>query len=115
MRQCQICGKSYVNKTTYRKVRSEWNPVNHKRSMANLQITKLADGTKTQACVRCIRTLNKPPKAKNPKKRFTPAQKKANLEKKVIKKAEILKRATLPKKRTTTKKKVVIKATKPKK
>ncbi len=59
MRQCEICGKSSQKAIKYKKVRSKWNPVNVRRQKANIQSTKLGDGQKIKACVRCIRTISK--------------------------------------------------------
>ncbi|HOM33382.1 MAG TPA: hypothetical protein PK168_02215 [Candidatus Paceibacterota bacterium] len=59
MRQCAICGKSYSYSITRKKIRSKYNPVNRKKTKANLQWVFLPDGTRVQACTRCKRTLTK--------------------------------------------------------
>lgn len=116
MRQCKLCGKSYTNKTDYKKVRSKYNPVNTRRAKANLQMVTVAEGTRVKACVSCIRTLNKPERVRNPRKRLTNTERKAKKEekkkvvKKVVKKAP-LKKAAKKAAPSPTKKKVEKKKT----
>jgi ribosomal protein L28 len=59
MRQCALCGKSYKYSIARKKVRSKYNPVNVKKTRANLQWIKLSSGKRVRACVRCIKTLKK--------------------------------------------------------
>jgi ribosomal protein L28 len=59
MRKCEICGKSYKYSIARKKVRSKYNPVNRKKTKANLQWYRLPSGKRVRACVRCIKTLKK--------------------------------------------------------
>jgi len=69
MRACSICEKSYKYSITRKKVRSKYNPVGRKKTLANLQWVKLPDGKRVKACANCMRTLAKPKRIKKSSKK----------------------------------------------
>ena len=69
MRACSICEKSYKYSITRKKVRSKYNPVGRKKTLANLQWVKLSNGKRVKACANCMRTLAKPKRIKSANKK----------------------------------------------
>jgi len=60
MRQCERCGKSYVNANTRKKLRGIFNPTNRTKKRANLQHTRdYIPGKRSLICTQCMRTLSK--------------------------------------------------------
>jgi ribosomal protein L28 len=59
MRQCEICGKSYIIGGTRKKLRGKYNPTSRKKKYPNLQKTKLPNGKRVLACTKCIKTISK--------------------------------------------------------
>lgn len=59
MKHCLICKKGSIMAGTRRLLRGHYNPTNWTRKYPNLQKTKLPDGTRISACMRCRRTLAK--------------------------------------------------------
>jgi len=59
MKQCSLCGKSYILGGTRKKLRGVFNPTNWSRKRANLQQSRLLDGKRQLLCVKCIRTLSR--------------------------------------------------------
>ncbi|MBI2626308.1 MAG: hypothetical protein HYW69_01800 [Candidatus Nealsonbacteria bacterium] len=58
-RQCAICGKKSIIVGHFKKLRGKYNPTGKKKKYPNLQWATLANGKRTKACVKCIRTLAK--------------------------------------------------------
>jgi len=59
MRKCVLCGKSYKYSIARKKIRSKYNPVNRKKTKANLQWVRLSSGRRERVCTQCIKTLAK--------------------------------------------------------
>lgn len=70
MRKCIICGKTYIQSITRKKLRGKYNPTVKKKKYPNLQWVQIpADikkeayrdfaGKRVKACVKCIKTLSK--------------------------------------------------------
>lgn len=59
-RRCPLCDKKSITRTTWKKVRSKYNPVNVKRKYPNLQWVTIADGKRIKACAKCIKAMSKP-------------------------------------------------------
>lgn len=60
-RKCSICGKGYSVRTTWKKVKSKYDPVNKRRKYPNLQWVTI-DGKRIKACAKCIKARNKKPR-----------------------------------------------------
>lgn len=67
MRQCKMCGKSSQMVGKRKLLRGHYNPVNYKRSYANLQYAKV-DGKRMLICTQCMKKLAKPPRKRAPRK-----------------------------------------------
>lgn len=63
MKQCQNCGKGSKMVGHRIKLRGNYNPTNWSRKYPNLQKAVNKEGVKISACVQCIRTFAKKPKA----------------------------------------------------
>ncbi len=59
MRQCAICGKSYTYSIARKKIRSKYDPVNRKKTKANLQWFRLPSGKRVKVCTRCMKNLKR--------------------------------------------------------
>ena len=49
---CALCGKGSVKSSTYKKVRSKYNPTGQHFQKPNLQKVKLANGNTNHVCSR---------------------------------------------------------------
>ncbi|HOK34593.1 MAG TPA: L28 family ribosomal protein [Candidatus Paceibacterota bacterium] len=54
---CALCGKGSVKSSTYKKVRSKYNPTGQHFQKPNLQKVKLANGKTIQVCSRCRKKI----------------------------------------------------------
>jgi len=59
MRKCALCGKTYIQSVTRKKLRGKYNPTVKKKKYPNLQWVTLPNGKRVKACTRCIKTLFK--------------------------------------------------------
>ncbi len=59
MKHCLICQKGSIMAGTRKLLRGHHNPTNWTRKYPNLQKTKLPNGPRVMACMRCRRTLAK--------------------------------------------------------
>lgn len=70
MRKCEICGKTYTNVITRKKLRGKYNPTSKQKKYPNLQWVRIPydiekesyrefAGKRVKACTRCIKTLSK--------------------------------------------------------
>jgi len=70
MRKCAICGKTYIQSITLKKLRGKYNPTSKKKKYPNLQWVRIPTdvedkrykkfaGKRIKACTKCIRTLMK--------------------------------------------------------
>lgn len=70
MKKCEICGKSYIQTITRKKLRGKYNPTSKKKKYPNIQWLKVPKdvsrraykefaGKKIKACTKCIKTLSK--------------------------------------------------------
>ncbi len=59
MRQCAVCGKSYIRARSRKKLRGNYNPTPWRRKKANLQKTRLPEsGKRAFVCTQCLKTLS---------------------------------------------------------
>ncbi len=64
---CEKCGKSSIGGGTRKLLRGHHNPTNWTKKRANLQWTNLLiKGKRSYVCTKCLRTLTKKAKYKNP-------------------------------------------------
>ena len=60
MKQCALCGKSYLMGGTRKLLRGHYNPTNYSKKQPNLQWLSLPGKTgRVKACVKCIRKTKK--------------------------------------------------------
>ncbi|HOB89724.1 MAG TPA: hypothetical protein PKG74_00110 [Candidatus Colwellbacteria bacterium] len=59
MRQCAICGKGSILRSSRNKLRGKYNPTPLKRKYPNLQYTRDANGKRVLACAKCIKAQAK--------------------------------------------------------
>ncbi|OGY64563.1 MAG: hypothetical protein A3B92_00305 [Candidatus Harrisonbacteria bacterium RIFCSPHIGHO2_02_FULL_42_16] len=60
MRQCKLCGKSYLMGGTRKLLRGHYNPTNYSRKQPNLQWTSVPGKPgRFKACIKCRRLLKK--------------------------------------------------------
>ncbi len=59
MRQCEICGKGSIIRGKRVLMRGHYNPTSTARKYPNLQKTKLPDGKRVLACVKCLKNLHR--------------------------------------------------------
>ena len=70
MRKCTICGKTYIQSITRKKLRGKYNPTSKKKKYPNLQWVQIPidvkkeayrkfAGKRVKACTKCIKTLHK--------------------------------------------------------
>ncbi|MBI4993581.1 hypothetical protein HZC33_01295 [Candidatus Wolfebacteria bacterium] len=64
MRQCKICGKGSILFAKRLKLRGNYNPIPKTRKYPNIQSTRLENGKRVLACVKCIKTQKKNQKKK---------------------------------------------------
>jgi len=56
MKQCALCGKSYLMGGTRKLLRGHYNPTNRSRKQPNLQWLTLPGKTgRVKVCVKCVR------------------------------------------------------------
>ncbi|MGE4554790.1 MAG: bL28 family ribosomal protein [Candidatus Paceibacterota bacterium] len=56
---CEICGKKPLKASTYKKIRSKYNPTNTYFQKPNLQKVKLPNGKKIRICTSCWKKMKK--------------------------------------------------------
>ena len=57
MKQCAICEKTSMMGGTRILLRGHYNPTTKNRKYPNLQKTRLADGRRVLACIKCMRRV----------------------------------------------------------
>ncbi len=56
---CELCGKKAIKASSYKKIRSKYNPTNQYFQKPNLQKVKLPNGKKLKVCSRCRKKIKK--------------------------------------------------------
>ncbi|MCD6094347.1 50S ribosomal protein L28 [bacterium] len=70
MKKCAICGKTYIQSITRKKLRGKYNPTQKKKKYPNLQWVRIPSdvklkkykrfaGKRVLACTKCIKRLTK--------------------------------------------------------
>lgn len=59
MRQCEVCKKGSLIKTSRQLLRGHYNPVNTQRKYPNLQKVRISDEGRVLVCMKCRKSILK--------------------------------------------------------